>query len=206
MAILVLVVVPMTVELLSQGKSLGRLAVGARIVRDDGGAIGFRHAFIRALTAVLEIYMTFGGFAAMVALLNTRSKRIGDLLAGTYSRYERVSRVESPVYGVPVELLEWSKTADVAPMPDRLARRLSAFLRQAQGLSPAARDRLGRELAMEASAWVSPLPQAQAELFIAAVVALRRDRDLTALQLEQQRLAVLDPALRGLPHGFPDRA
>ncbi len=45
--VVALVVVPMTVELATQGKSLGRLAVGARIVRDDGGAVGFRHSFIR---------------------------------------------------------------------------------------------------------------------------------------------------------------
>ncbi len=45
-----IVVVPATVELLTQGRSLGKLAVGARVVRDDGGAIGFRHAFIRAMT------------------------------------------------------------------------------------------------------------------------------------------------------------
>ena len=33
--------IPTAVETLSQGKSLGKLAVGARIVRDDGGSIGF---------------------------------------------------------------------------------------------------------------------------------------------------------------------
>lgn len=202
----VLIVVPMTVELLTRGKSLGRLAVGARIVRDDGGAIGFRHAFIRALTALLEIYGTLGGFAAIVALLNNRSRRIGDLLAGTYSRYERVSKYVPPVYGVPVELLEWSNTADVARMPDRLTRRLSQFLRQAGAMSPGARDRLSRELAVEASAWVSPIPQASAELFIAGVVALRRERDAAALTLEREQLARLGPALHGLPHDFPDRA
>src|SRR5690349_7233764 len=46
--VLCLVVAPVAVETASHGKSLGRLAVGARIVRDDGGAIGFRHASIRA--------------------------------------------------------------------------------------------------------------------------------------------------------------
>lgn len=204
--VFVLIVAPTTVELLSRGKSLGKLAVGARIVRDDGGAIGFRHAFIRALTALLEIYITFGGFAAIVALLNSRSRRMGDLLAGTYSRYERVSQYVPPVYGVPTELVSWAATADVARMPDRLGRRLSQFLRQATAMSPAARDRLSRELAAEASAWVSPIPPANAELFIAAIVALRRERDSVALQLQQEQLTRLDPALRGLPHDFPDRA
>ena len=87
-----MVILPTAMELLTRGRSLGRLAVGARIVRDDGGAIGFRHAFIRALAGVLEIYLTFGGIAALTGLLNPRSKRLGDLLAGTYSQLERVPR------------------------------------------------------------------------------------------------------------------
>ena len=201
-----LVVIPTAVETATQGKSLGRLAVGARIVRDDGGAIGFRHAFIRALTGVLEIFFTLGGFAAMVALLNGRSKRLGDLLAGTYSQNERVSRVTPPVFGVPVELIAWSTTADVARMPDGLARRVAQFLAQAAQLTPDARDRLARRLADEVSRYVSPVPQGSAELFLAAVASVRRDREYAALQLERQRLERLEPVLAELPHRFPDRA
>jgi uncharacterized RDD family membrane protein YckC len=203
--VLMLVVAPITVELLSHGKSLGRLAVGARIVRDDGGAIGFRHAFIRALTGMLEIFITFGGLAAITALLNGQSKRLGDLLAGTYSRYERLSKEVVPVYGVPEQLAEWALTADVARMPDRVARRIASFLRQASGLSPTTRDRLGRELATEAALWVSPVPSVHAEVFLTAVSALRREREATALSLDRARLDQLEPALQGLPHGFPDR-
>src|SRR6187402_2677243 len=65
----IVVIAPAAIETLSRGKSLGRLALGLRIVRDDGGAIGFRHAFIRALLGVLELYVTFGGTAAIVGLL-----------------------------------------------------------------------------------------------------------------------------------------
>jgi len=200
-----LVIAPTAVETLTQGKSLGKLAVGARIVRDDGGSIGLRHAFIRSLTGVLEVFSTFGGIASITALLNDRSKRIGDLLAGTYSQNERVSKITPPVYGVPVELLGWAATADVARMPDGLSRRIAQFLRQASRLTPDARGRLSRSLASEASVFVSPLPSANAELFLAAVSALRRDREYTGLTLEAQRLEHLQPALRGLPHGFPER-
>ncbi len=200
-----LIVAPTAVETITQGKSLGKLAVGARIVRDDGGSIGFRHAFIRSLTGVLEVFFTLGGIAAMTALLNGRTKRLGDLLAGTYSQNERVSRIVPPVFGVPVELVEWARTADVARMPDGLARRIAQFLRQAARLTPDAKDRLGRSLANEASRYVSPVPQQNAELFLAAVAAVRRDREYRALQLERERLARLTPALEGLPHQFPDR-
>ena len=88
--VIAFIVIPTAVELLTRGKSLGRLALGTRIVRDDGGAIGFRHAFIRSLVGLLEIFMTFGGMATLVALLSHRSKRLGDYIAGTYSQYERI--------------------------------------------------------------------------------------------------------------------
>ena len=203
--VLAIVVAPVAVETLSKGKSLGKLAVGARVVRDDGGAIGFRHAFIRGMTGVLEIFLTFGGLAAIVGFLGTRSKRLGDLIAGTYSQYERVSHKERPVFGVPLELQAWSLTADVARLPDALARRIAQYLGQANGLTPATRDRLGRELATEASVYVSPVPNTNAELFLAAVAALRRDREAAALALEQRGLDALQPILTGMPHQFPHR-
>ncbi|WP_431279786.1 RDD family protein [Leifsonia poae] len=200
-----MVVLPTTVELATRGRSLGKLAVGARIVRDDGGAIGFRHSFIRALTGVLEIFMTVGGIAALTGLLNARSKRLGDLLAGTYSQMERVPKVATPVYGIPPHLAAWASTADVGKLPDRLSRRIAQYVRQAAYLTPAARAGLSSELAQEAAAFVSPLPPADAETFLLVVAVLRRDRDATALSLEHERLERLRPTLAGLPHDFPER-
>ena len=203
--VLAIVVAPTTVETLSKGRSLGKLAIGARIVRNDGGAIGFRHAFIRSLLAVVEVYFTFGGLAAIIGLLGARAQRLGDLVAGTYSQNERIGNTPHVVYSVPTELEEWARTADVARMPDRLSRRISRFLMQAQGLTPATRDRMSRELAVEASPYVSPLPNVNAELFLAAISAVRREREYTALMLERDRLARLNAVLTGLPHGFPRR-
>ena len=203
--VLFLVVAPIAVETISRGKSLGKLAVGARVVRDDGGAIGLRHAFIRGLVGVFEVFMTFGGAALLVGLLNSRAKRLGDLLAGTYSQHERFPNFHTPVYGVPINLLEWAETADVARMPDALSRRIAQFLGHAANLTPVTRDRLSRELAAEAAVFVSPLPDVQAELFLAAVASLRRERELTALTLEKQGLDRLAPVLEGQPHGFPNR-
>ncbi len=203
--VLSLVIAPMTVEVATRGRSLGKLAVGGRIVRDDGGATQLRHAFIRALTGVVEIYMTVGGLAALTGLLNARSKRLGDLLAGTYSQLERVPKVDVAVYGMPYQLTAWAGVADVARLPDRLSRRIAQYLREAPGLTPAARVGLSSELADEASAYVSPLPAIEPELFLAGVAALRRERDARGLALERERLDRLDPVLNGLPHAFPER-
>jgi len=200
-----LIVAPAAVELLSRGKSLGRLAVGARIVRDDGGAIGLRHALIRSLTGMLELFATLGGLALIVGLLSPRSKRLGDLIAGTYSQYERVGKVPPPVFGMPLELAGWATIADVARMPNGLSRRIAQFLAQAPQLDPARRAAQATALAQEAAAFVSPVPPVPSELFLAGITVVRRGRETEALAGAARRLHTLEPALRGVPHGFPDR-
>src|SRR5690349_16709854 len=88
--ILVFVVFPTTVETLTRGRSLGKLALGLRTVRDDAGPISFHHAFVRALVAVVEVYAFSAGPAFFAALLSSRGKRLGDYAAGTYVVRERV--------------------------------------------------------------------------------------------------------------------
>jgi uncharacterized RDD family membrane protein YckC len=203
--VLAFVIAPTVLETATRGKSVGRFAVGARIVRDDGGAIAMRHAFIRALSGVVEIVLTLGGLAAVVGLLNRRSKRIGDLLAGTVSQHERVPRPPSNAVGVPESLHEWASIADVARLPDPLARRIAAFLAQAPNMAPASRERLAASLAVEAAPYIAPAVETQPELLLAAVAAIRRDREYTALMLERERFADLAATLSATPHGFPDR-
>src|SRR3954467_10729837 len=69
--VLVLVVAPTTMETLTRGRSLGHLAFGLRTVRDDAGPISFRHAFMRALVGVVEIWMLSGVPAFACALVTS---------------------------------------------------------------------------------------------------------------------------------------
>jgi uncharacterized RDD family membrane protein YckC len=199
------IIAPAVLETATRGRSLGKLAVGARIVRDDGGSIAFRHAFIRSLTGVVELVFTLGSIAAIVGLLNRRAKRLGDLLAGTVSQHERVPRPPMNALGVPIPLQEWAGIADVARLPDPLSRRITAFLVQAPRMTPDSRARLAAELAAEASPYVAPAVDTDPELLLAAVAAIRRDREFTGLQLERERFQELTAVLETNPHGFPDR-
>lgn len=203
--VVMLVVVPATVETVTKGRSLGKLAVGGRIVRLDGGAIGLRQASVRALVGVLELYLTLGGAAALVGLLSPRTQRLGDLLAGTYCQYERVSGKVLPLFGIPPMLAEWARIVDVARMPTQLSRRIAQFLAQATQYDPERRARLAAELAAEAAEFVAPVPPVAPELFLAGVTVVRRDRETEALRREADRLTLLQPALRGTPHGYPQR-
>ncbi|QKJ20001.1 RDD family protein [Microbacterium hominis] len=203
--VIVTIVVPTAVETASRGRSLGRLAVGGRIVRTDGGAAGFRHAFIRALVGVFELWLTFGAVAALVGAFTPRAQRLGDLLAGTYSERTRTPRLPAPPGGVPSELVAWAATADVARLPDRLARRISRFGASAANLDPVARRRLALALAEETAAHVSPVPEVDAETFLLGVAAVRRDRELRALALEAARVDALTATAAAGTRGFPRR-
>jgi uncharacterized RDD family membrane protein YckC len=81
--LLVLVGAPIAVETLSHGRSLGKLAFGLRVVRDDGGPIRFRHALVRGAIGFVEILMTFGVVACIASFVSARGRRLGDVFAGT---------------------------------------------------------------------------------------------------------------------------
>ncbi|GAA3768194.1 RDD family protein [Microbacterium kribbense] len=191
--VLVTVVLPTAVETLSGGRSLGRLAVGGRIVRADGGAAGFRHALIRALVGVLEIWMSVGAIAALVGAFTPRSQRLGDLMAGTYCQRTRTPVLPPAAPGQPPILAGWAQIADVSRLPDPLARRCAQFVAQAAQMQAVPRARLAASLAAEVTPFVAPVPTADAEAFVRGVVALRRDREYAALMLENERVARLVP-------------
>lgn len=201
----VAVAIPTVVESITRGRSLGKLVVGGRVVRTDGGASGFRQAFIRALVGVFEIWLTVGAVAALVGAFTPRAQRLGDLMAGTYSERTRTPKLPPPAPPVPPALAGWAPTADVARLPDRLSRRIAQFVQNADAMQPPQRSRLAQALAAETAEHVSPVPAVDAETFVRAVVAVRRDRELRALQLEDQRVAALTAAASGTPRGFPER-
>jgi len=195
------VIVPVAVETLSRGLSLGKLAAGLRVVRDDGGAIRFRHAVIRGLTGFLEIYLTLGGLAIAVALFNDRSRRLGDIMAGTYALRSRVPVEPAvPVY-VPARLRDWAAAADIGRIPDAVARQATGFIRQAGRMSPLSRAGMAAAIATELTGYVAPPPPqgTSPDDFLAAVVAERRSRDLSRLRDARRRNSVVGRRLERLP-------
>jgi uncharacterized RDD family membrane protein YckC len=187
LAVVVLAVVPITVETLTRGRSLGKLAAGLRVVREDGGPVRFRQALVRGLVAVFEIYLTSGAVALICSLADRRGRRLGDLLAGTYVIRERAGSELGPPLVMPPMLTGWARAADIGRLPDGLALAARQFHRRAPRLHPGSRHRLGLELSARFAQYVAPLPPAgvHPEDFIAAVLAARRERDLTRLRAEQ---------------------
>lgn len=202
----VFLVLPATVETLWGGRSVGKLAAGIRIVRDDGGPVRFRHAFIRALVGVFEIYITFAVVALIASMVHPKGKRLGDMLAGTYAVRVRGGQRALPPIVMPHELAGWIRTADIRRLPDGLALRARQLLGRAAGLHPGSRARLGMEIAAEMERYVAPGPPpgTHPERFIAAVLAERRDREYRHAVVVAQRAAGEAALLHRLPYAVPD--
>lgn len=183
-----IVALPVTLETLLHGRSLGKLALGLRTVRDDAGPIGFRHALTRALIGVVEIWLFLGVPALVSALISERGKRLGDLAAGTYVVRDRVRLVLPMPVQMPPHLAGWAEHADIAALPDSLALSLRQFLGRAQTLAPPVRADLARRLAEQTLQHVAPAPPpgTHPEYVIAAVIADRRRRDADRLRREAE--------------------
>lgn len=178
-AVLLLVAVPTTVETLTRGKSLGKLALGLRVIRDDGGPVGFRHALTRALAGVFADFVVTSGVGAILcSLANERGKRIGDLLAGTVVVRERIPAPRGHLPTPPDHLAAWASTLDLSRLSDDAALRARAYLLRIDDLSPQARDSLGAALATEVAGQVGPPAPAgtPAWAYLSAVLLERRRR------------------------------
>jgi len=199
--VLCLVIVPVAVETLSRGRSVGKLAVGLRIVRDDGGSIRFRHAVIRGLIGFLEIFLTFGGLAVAVALFNDKSKRLGDVVAGTYALRQRVQQEVKVFAFAPPYLQGWVALADIGRIPDAAARRANQFVQQAPRMAPASRINMAVSLASELSAHVAPPPPPGTlpEDYLWAVLGERRNRELRRLARAEERSRTIGERLARTP-------
>ncbi|MEU2058401.1 RDD family protein [Streptomyces bungoensis] len=178
--LLVLVGGPVAVETLSHGRSLGKLAFGLRVVRDDGGPIRFRHALVRGAIGVVEILMTFGVVACIASLVSARGRRLGDVFAGTLVVRERVpvARV-GLVPPPPPGLAGQFSSLDLSAVPDPLWLAVRQYLTRMQQLDPQVSWDMAQRLAADVAARTgAPAPQGvHPAAFLAAVVHERQTRD-----------------------------
>ncbi|MFJ6615917.1 RDD family protein [Streptomyces sp. NPDC091289] len=179
--LLVLIGGPVTVETLSHGRSLGKLACGLRVVRDDGGPIRFRHALVRGAMGLVEILMTFGALASIASLVSARGRRIGDVFAGTLVIRERVAATGRSVAVPPPPpwLVGRFAQLDLSAVPDGLWSAIRQYLTRMRQLDPGVGRSIAERLAGELVARTgAAAPQGvPAAAFLAAVVHERQARD-----------------------------
>jgi uncharacterized RDD family membrane protein YckC len=181
--VLALVGYPIAFETATRGRSLGKMALGLRVVSEDGGPERFRQALFRALSGVIEIWIFVGGPAVICSLLSPKGKRIGDVFAGTVVISERGPRMPPPPL-MPPQLAWWASSLQLSGLGADQAELARQFLSRASQLDPQVRDQMAYRITGEVVAQISPPPPpgTPPQLVLAAVLAERHRRELARLR------------------------
>ncbi len=190
----ILIGYPALCHALLRGRSVGKLAMGLRVVRADGGPINFRQSLIRALVgAALEWPGVLLGISWLVSLSllvgSARAQRLADMAAGTIVIHERTPEGWGWIPTTPPGLIPWAVTLDLTDVDDQLALAARHFLARSRSLREPHRGRLGEALAKEMLARTTPPPPPNTPgwAYLAAVVGERHRR--AAARLTQARAA-----------------
>lgn len=145
-------------ELLWNGQSPGKRLVGLRVVHTGGRPISFIGSAIRNLVRIVDFLPSMYGIGVVTMFIDARSRRLGDLAAGTLViKEERVVTLESltadqnnakyllPLRpGEPVPVLELQQVDQLKMEEFEL---IHDFLTRRSRLSSSSRARLARQLA-----------------------------------------------------------
>jgi uncharacterized RDD family membrane protein YckC len=202
--VLTIVGYPTIFETATRGRSLGKLAMGLRVVSDDGSPERFRQALFRALAGVIEIWTLTGGPAVICSLVSAKGKRIGDIFAGTVVISERAPRM-SPPPPMPPQLAWWASTLQLSGLRPEQAELARQFLSRVSQLDPQLRDQMAYRIAGDVVAQISPPPPpgAPPQYVLAAVLAERHHRELARLQSVPNQQAPQWPPNQPPAVGYP---
>ena len=188
-------------ETLWRGRTLGKAALGLRVVTKEGAPVRFRHAAIRGLLGLVD-FLILGGFLAVVFILFTRdNQRLGDLVAGTLVLRERSAlAAPAPVsFAPPPGLEHYAATLDPSGVGNEEYQAVRTFLLRAPSLSPGPRSALALQLANPLAARLRPPPPAgiSPEQYLQSVAAAYQQRQrLAATPAPAAPVGAVDNAAR----------
>jgi len=180
--VLVLAGYPIVFEWLTRGRTLGKMALGLRVVRDDGGPIGFRQALVRGLAG---FFLEKPGITVALGMItigvSKSSKRVGDMMAGTFVVNERTGSgvvLTAVSWYVPPALYGWAQALDLTRVDDQLALQMRQFVLRAGQMSASAQLSLGEQYRGQLLALTAPAPPpgVPTPVLLTTVLAERRRR------------------------------
>ncbi|MEO3859263.1 RDD family protein [Acrocarpospora sp. B8E8] len=203
--VLLLVGYPLIFESLTLGRTPGKMALGLRVVSDDGGPQRFRQGLFRALSGTVEIFAFGAAPAVICSLLNPRGKRLGDLFAGTIVIAERGPRRDGPAPEMPPPLAGWAATLELSQLTEEAAAMARQYLARWHQLTAFAQYDMGMRIAAQVAAVVSPPPPpgVPPHAYLAAVLAERRRRESVRLAQARQAVTPMPPPMYQTPYPTP---
>ncbi len=177
---LALVGYPVAMETFWNGRTLGKAAMGLRVVTREGAPERFRHAAIRAMIGLIEIYALVGVPAVIAIVTSRRDQRLGDLVAGTLVLRQRAGRRAAPpvAFGVPWNWESYVGTLDVSTITDEQYGVVRAVLLRLGELAPAARWQVTTEVATSVAGQMRiPVPvEVPPDMFLTCVATAYQRR------------------------------
>lgn len=171
---------PIAFETLWRGRTLGKAALGLRVVTVEGAPVRFRHAAIRGVVGLVDFYIGSGAVAVLFVLFTRRNQRLGDLLAGTIVLRERsgAGRPSAVAFDPPPGLEHFVATLDTAALGHEDYGAIRSLLLRAPTMPYDVRDQLARQLAdiVLARIRVPVAPGLPAEVFLVCVASAYQGR------------------------------
>ena len=171
---------PIISETVWSGRTLGKAAMGLRVVTREGAPVRFRHAAIRGGLGLVDLYLFVGAVAVITSLLTRDGQRLGDLAAGTLVLRERTAKANasSMTFPVPYGWDRYVASLDVSAVSTEQYGVIRDLLLRVNELSPDARGHLGRSLANPVAATMNHEPPTgvTAESFLVCVAAAYQQR------------------------------
>jgi uncharacterized RDD family membrane protein YckC len=165
-------------ETLASGRTPGKRAAGLRVVRLGGEPVGFLASAVRNLLRLVDSLPGIYAVGAACVLFSSRNQRLGDLAAGTLVVRERRAPLPTalparPDFAAADRYAAW----DVSGITSFELVTVRRFLERRGQLDPAARGRLGWELAERLRPKVAGAPPGlHPEQFLEAVAAAKAAR------------------------------
>jgi uncharacterized RDD family membrane protein YckC len=181
LSFLVILGYPIAMESLWNGRTLGKAALGLRVVTIEGGPIRFRHAAIRGIFGLFELWITFGSVAVLSVIFTRQNQRLGDFSAGTLVLRERTASSTSTMamsFLAPYGYEAYVASIDTSGLTNDQYRVIRTFLLRVLALTGGARAALAVKLANHTALELrhSPPPGLAPELFLVCVAAAYQRR------------------------------
>jgi uncharacterized RDD family membrane protein YckC len=92
---------PVFFEVLSDGMTPGKRAMGIRVIHANGTPVGWSASVTRNLLRFIDFLPLFYVFGVASMMLNRRFQRLGDLVAGTLVIYREEKRTQPVIPDIP---------------------------------------------------------------------------------------------------------
>ncbi|OYN87855.1 hypothetical protein CGZ91_01205 [Parenemella sanctibonifatiensis] len=181
--IIILFAVPISIEVLTKGRSLGKWMMGLRAVRDDGGPLRFRQSLIRGLAFWLLDFAPWTGLLGGIvsATLHPHGKRLGDLLSGSMVVRTRAPRMTGETPSPDPTLRDWTDTLELSRLDDELVAAARYVVLRGPRMRPAPARQLALDVAGQVERKIAPQPPTvlPPEQFLAEVLSELNRRSRT---------------------------